>query len=699
MSQIRRYKDLSKKVTTKLKGRSVRNFYKGQSLPRVAYKGARFTVRKGPRKTYELVKHQRLSGMSPHLSFPNGLISGVARRRIEFWYKEHAKKVSIVIPSYNDYELLKACVASLASTIPEDLYNLYIVDDFCTPESHNYLKEFEANTVQVIYRKQNGGFGKAVNTGFKEAISKHPNQDVILLNSDIVAHDGWLAALQYGAYEHHKDVGIVGPKLLYPDGRIQSGGSYRNTEAPEWFDHYYRFQPRDYGPANVPQFCIGVTGACMYIKASLIKKIGMLDEKFPFAFEDADYCLRAWQLGIRTLYYPASELTHHESASRPKNKTLKPKEVASIKIFWDKWGDWFDKRNVLDANGKPRVIYVLQTTGVSGGIRIVFEHLNRLKAAGYSVELWALDTHPNWVELNVETKTFKNYNTLLKALSNEEAIKVATWWETALPVWLASVNKGIPVYFVQEIESWFYPNDPEAQRSVIACYRKEFRNMTTSKYNLDEIRSLGLNATAVPCGYDTDVFHELKDVTRETDTLLAVGRTFFQKNFKQTFEAWKSLGEKRPRLQLFGSEPQMAKMDERITYVTRPSDSGVNKLYNQATVFVQTSYHEGFCLPVLEAMAAGCPVVCTDSHGNRDFCVQDSNCLMVDHDDSDALKTQIDRLFSNPVLRESLAQQGLQTVKSYTWPVVMRKVEAFYNEVAAQKNADYIHKTIKKLSV
>jgi glycosyltransferase involved in cell wall biosynthesis len=444
---------------------------------------------------------------------------------------------------------------------------------------------------------------------------------------------------------------------------------------------------------------MGVTGACLYIKTSTIKKIGILDEKFPFAFEDVDYCLRAWQLGIRTLYYPAAELTHMESASRPKHKGLKPREQASIKYFWNKWGDWFDGRNVLDKNGKPRIIYVLQTTGVSGGMRIVFEHLNRLKEGGYSVELWALDKHPGWTNLMVKTRTFKNYDLLTKVLAGEEAIKVATWWETALPVWLASVNKGIPAYFIQEIESWFYPNDPEAQRSVIACYRKEFRNLTTSQYNLEEIRSLGLNATAVPCGYDTETFHKLPNATREKNTILAIGRSFFQKNFKQTLAAWEALGEQRPTLQLFGSEPQLAKQDKRIAYDVRPTDEGVNKLYNQATVFVQTSYHEGFCLPLLEAMAAGCPVICTDAHGNRDFCIDNKNCLMVKHDDVEGLRAQLKRLLKTPALQKSLAAEGLKTVKAYTWPVIITRVAKFYDTVAAQENATYIRKTLDKLKV
>ncbi len=64
-----------------------------------------------------------------------------------------------------------------------------------------------------------------------------------MLNSDVEALPSWLECLQYGAYGHEGGVGIVGAQLLYPDGRIQFGGTVRNRDAPQWFDHRYRFKP------------------------------------------------------------------------------------------------------------------------------------------------------------------------------------------------------------------------------------------------------------------------------------------------------------------------------------------------------------------------------------------------------------------------------------------------------------------------
>lgn len=681
----------AQKAALKLTHITHSNFYKGKSFPETVKSAAQYPLKHGPRATLAKVKREMLrvssNGIAKH-RFPNGIVSGVNPDAIKSWYIE--KKVSIVIPSYNDYELLKVCVESIHQTCAKDDYEIIIVDDYCQAENRAQLQTLADNKTRIIFRERNGGFAKAVNTGLREVPL---DNDVVLLNSDIEAHAGWLKGLQYGAYEFGENVGIVGPKLLYPDGRIQSAGSYRNTEDTEWFDHYYRFQDKDYGPANVPQYCLAITGACQYIKRELIDKIGFLDEGFAFAFEDADYCLRAWEEGYRTLYFPVASLTHHESASRAKNKTIGEKERQAVVYFWKKWGKWFDQRNVKNKNGKIRIIFVLQTLGYSGGIKIAVEHANRLADKGFATEIWALDDKTVWPN-KVPIRSFKNYRRLIDALEPEEAIKVATWWETAFPVWISSLKHGIAVNFIQEIESWFYPDDADAQRTVISCYRKEFKNLTTSSYNLDEILQLGLKAELIPCGYDERTYKRLPDVKRRDDTLLAIGRTFFQKNFNFTFKSWKSLGKKRPNLLLFGSEPDMKSLDEKISYRFKPSDTEVNVLYNEATAFVQTSRHEGFCLPVLEAMASGTPVICTDSHGNRDFCIDQKTALMVNHDDEAALAQAIDRLFKDKKLRDKLTHNGLKEAEKYTWPVITNRLEEYYETIAAQ---EYItDKVVKK---
>lgn len=660
--------------------------YKNKGIFTASFLAARYAFKFGPKALLtkvkqELVRIDRRQGAN--LYFPNGLVSGVSEEAILEWYRDKAKPVTVVIPSYNDLEVLVPCLRSIAETTNPKLVSVIVVDDYCKPEHKEAMKKLENEQVSVLLRDENGGFAKAVNTGLRVA---DPKRDVVLMNSDIVAHPGWIEALQYGAHEFGVDTGIVGPKLLYPDGRIQSGGSYRNTEVPEFFDHYYRFQEANYGPANVPQYCLGVTGACMYLKREFLDYVGLLDENFPFAFEDMDWCLRGWEAGFRSLYFPSATLTHVESATRAKNHTISEREKQSVKYFWEKWGDWFDKRNVRDASGRIRIIYVLQTLGWSGGIKMAFDHVNRLSKDDFAVEIWGLDTHdcPWKLEKHVKLRTFKNYDRLSAALEDQEAIKVATWWETAFPVWLASVQKGIPVYFIQEIETWFYPGDVVAQSAVVSCYRKEFKNMTTSGYNLGEIQAMGLKAEAIPCGIDPNVNKKLKNLERKSDILAGNGRKFFQKNFDFTFKGWQAMGQERPSLLLYGSEPELARLDKKISYTVKPSDAEVNKIFNECTVFIQTSRHEGFCLPLIEAMATGAPIVCTDAHGNRDFCKDGKNCLIVEHDDIDGLKNALTKMFKDPELRKRLGAEAKKTASAYEWDKVVKKVAAFYKKVAKQ---------------
>ncbi len=127
-------------------------------------------------------------------------------------------------------------------------------------------------------------------------------------------------------------------------------------------------------------------------------------------------------------------------------------------------------------------------------------------------------------------------------------------------------------------------------------------------------------------------------------------------------------------------------MDDKIKYHFKPSDDEINDLYNTATVFVQTSRHEGFCLPVLEAMAAGTPVICTDMHGNRDFSIDGKTVLMVDQDDRKMLAKTIQKLFTDKKLQDKLIKNGLKEAEKYTWPVITKRVAAFYDDVTKQNH-------------
>jgi glycosyltransferase involved in cell wall biosynthesis len=503
----------------------------------------------------------------------------------------------------------------------------------------------------------------AVEGGFADAVRHAAGLvgDVALLRGDADVERGWLERLQYGAYQSD-DIGITGPKLLDAEGRILSAGVQFEAAASGELGHRCASRDAALPEANIITPVIGLDAGCLYVKRAALAQ---------GAETPVDLSLRGWERCRRSYYIPSATV---------RTTRAEPARSAAARSF-------FGGRDVRTTDDRLRVVYVTEDTGVGGGHRDVFEHLNRLAERGHEVELFSLGEHPSWFELEVPTRTFKDYGGLLDALEGRDAIKIATWWNTAAPVWLASVRRGIPVFFVQDIETSYYPDSADMRSHVLASYRPEFHYMTISGWNRDRLREVGLDATLVPPGLDVETFRPLTGVVRREDMLLALGRSNPLKNLPLTLDAWSALGAAgaRPELCLFGIEPELGPRHG-ARYVERPSDAGVNRLLNEATVFVQTSTHEGFCLPPLEAMATGGAVVCTDAHGNRDFCVDGVNCLMPDPT-VESVAGAVRRLLDDSALRARLGRAGLETAADYAWERRIDQLEGFLEGVAERRSA------------
>jgi len=163
---------------------------------------------------------------------------------------------------------------------------------------------------------------------------------LVFLNNDMeVIEEDWLRELVSHAIR--QKVGPVGTKLLFPDNYIQHAGMIMGIGgmAGHAYKYLHRENPGHIGRAGIIQNYSAVTAACMAIEKKVFTELDGFDaENLATAYNDADLCLRAWELGYRTVYTPHALLYHHESASRGlENNSLK-------KERWQKEADYLKKK-------------------------------------------------------------------------------------------------------------------------------------------------------------------------------------------------------------------------------------------------------------------------------------------------------------------------------------------------------------------
>lgn len=357
----------------------------------------------------------------------------------------YARPVSIVIPSYNDIPLLTACLRSIERTCRGVDYEVIVVDDYCDEKNSERLRALEGGRVRVLFKEQRGGFAVTVNQGMREA--KH---DIILLNSDIVALPGWVEALQLAAHGGDPAIGLVSGRLLYPDGRIQYGGTYwARTRAPQWFSHRYGGHLATHQPSKVASYNWGASGACLYIPRSTYEKLGGLDEEYWLGFEDVDYAMRAWEAGFRSYYAPRATLFHHESATRGYHQGNR--ELGSMRLFWSKWPHLHTSKT----QGTPtrEVDLVVAADDDALWVQHVTVLATRLKTHGWTVRL--------------HTAVAGDEENLVAKLAPQWSLKIAASTSVLTTVWLGSALRGIPVHLMRRL-------DPSPDSTTVAALAPEF---------------------------------------------------------------------------------------------------------------------------------------------------------------------------------------------------------------------------------
>ncbi len=263
--------------------------------------------------------------------------------------------LSIVIANYKMKADIEKCFASLFPDIAESglSVEVVVVDNASDDGIDAWLKE-RYPTVRCIVLPENFGFGKAQNVGLKAVEAKY----YFVLNPDTYFYQGGQTLRRLHHFmEQYPKIGLIGPKILYPDGSLQYscyrfptfwqplfsrtklGEKGRGKQTQDWtimkdFDH------------NVTQPVDWVMGSAMVVRHSAMKEVGMFDERFWMYYEDTDWCHRMWDKGWPVYYVHDIMLEHvhgRRSAKVPgilravlKNKLVRVHIQSWLMYMW-KW--------------------------------------------------------------------------------------------------------------------------------------------------------------------------------------------------------------------------------------------------------------------------------------------------------------------------------------------------------------------------
>lgn len=262
--------------------------------------------------------------------------------------KEDSPLVSIIIPVYNQIHYTYACLRSIEELTKDVSYEVIIADDVST-DATKELSSYADNLV-IMRNETNQGFLRNCNQAAKAARGKY----LMFLNNDTQVTKGWLSSL-VRLIESDPAIGMVGSKLVYPDGRLQEAGGIIWSDGSGW--NYGRLDDPGKPEYNYVKDVDYISGAAILLSNDLWKQIGGFDELFAPAYcEDSDLAFSVRRAGYRVVYQPMSKVIHFEGVSNGTDVNgtgLKRYQVENSRKLKEKWADEFSKQCVNDGNPNP----------------------------------------------------------------------------------------------------------------------------------------------------------------------------------------------------------------------------------------------------------------------------------------------------------------------------------------------------------
>lgn len=614
-------------------------------------------------------------------------------------------KVSIIIPVYNQFEYTYKCLKSILKNTDNVEYEIIIADDVSSDETININKYIQ--NITVVRNEKNLGFLLNCNNAAKYATGEYLH----FLNNDTQVERNWLSSL-VELIERDSNIGMVGSKLVYPDGRQQEAGGIIWNDASGW--NFGRLDDPAKPEYNYVKEVDYISGASIMLSKKLWFEIGGFDERYiPAYFEDSDLAFEVRKHGYKVMFQPKSIVVHFEGISHGTDTSvgIKAYQIKNREKFIEKWKFELEKdqfsnaENVFLARDRSRnkkhilfIDHYVPHFDQDAGSRTVFAYLKLFISENYSVKFigdnffphqpyteeleklgietlygnWYSNNWKNWIE---EQGKYFNYIFMNRPHISEKYIDIMKKETNAKIIYY-----GHDLHYLRDTREYLLTNDKDKLKDAQIWRDREFNLMRKadisfypSDIEVEEILNIEkeINVKSIPA-YLFENFNNKKRIIKDTKDLMFVGGFGHTPNIDAILwfvnTIWSKLKKDLPELKLYiiGSKPtqEIKNLSSNDIIVTGfISDEELFNYYKECRIaIIPLRYGAGIKGKVVEALYEQIPIITTNI--GAEGLVNAENYMLIE-DEAEDFKNKILEMYNNLEFLQNLSDQSNEYCKKY----------------------------------
>ena len=674
------------------------------------------------KKYFEYIKTEGMGGVKQHyqevIDKESYLLNPPDKFQVEIIGQENRKKksieeyeklvlpvyenpeVSIIIPVYNQFDYTYSCVKSILNRTGDVTYEIIIANDCSTDITKEIEKVIE--NIRLVTTEKNVRFLLNCNHASKYVRGKY----ILFLNNDTQVQQNWLRPL-VSLIESDQQIGMVGSKLIYPDGLLQEAGGIIWKDASAW--NYGNRKNPENSEYNYVKEADYISGASIMIRKELWESIGGFDERYSPAYcEDSDLAFEIRKRGFKVMYQPASVVVHFEGISNGTDISSGQKSYQTVnqQKFYNKWRTVLEKEqfpngeNVFCARDrskdKPTLLMVdhyVPQYDKDAGSKTVFQYLCLFAEKGYNVkfigdnffrdEPYTTTLQQKGIEVLYGPYYSKNWkNWIIENASNIQYVFLNRPHISVKYIDFIRENTnakivyyGHDLHFLRELRNYELTKNPKDweisenwKKNELSLMHKADVVYYPSEVEVREIKKLdpAIQAKAIPAYIFSNVV-DLKYEMSKRKNIMFIGGFRHTPNEDGILwfvkEVFPKLRENIPEIKLYilGSNPTESVQrlqNESIVVKGFVTEEELKRFYETSRIaVVPLRYGAGIKGKVVEAMCYGVPVVTTSVGAEGIIGAEDILCI---EDEPDKMSDALIHLYED---RETLSKMSSASIK------------------------------------